>query len=123
MHGAHEPLEIVGMHPGKERGKLVTVVAHGNKAVQKVAVRHVDVPDPDVRAADRELQPRLGPLQRLLQPLPIRDVLDDRDGVGRRARLVALERDRDLHPDERPVRADVVLLQGEALDLAARERR
>src|SRR5262249_18896046 len=87
------------------------------------AVGHVRFVNIDVRAAHRQLQARVGLAQLLLQPLALRNILDDRDEITGSARRFPLERDEQLHPDERAVLAEVTFLQRQAGRLAPQRRR
>ena len=102
-------------------GRVEDQLGHAEDGAEGGADLVADVGQELVLGPVRRLGRLLGLPQLRLQPLAIGDVLDDRDGVGGRSRLVALERDRHLHPDRRAVLADVALLQREAGDLAPPE--
>ena len=59
----------------------------------------------------RRLRRLLGLAQLRLEPLALGDVLEDRDGVGGPAGVVALEGDGLVDPDDRAIPADVPLLE------------
>ncbi len=86
-------------------------VGHAEDGIQGRADLVADVGQELVLGAVGRLRRLPGPPRLLLQPLALGDVLEDRDRIGGPARRVALQRDRQIDPDQRAVLAEIALLQ------------
>ena len=106
--------ELVAVAPAE---KLRVARYHAQRLLQVVRgdVRELL----QLRVAALELLVRLA--QRRLGVLAFGDVVEHRDRVKRPALGVALHRDRDVHPDQPAVLAEVALVEARRLDLAGEE--